>query len=259
LGKPKNYVKEETVKRIKTLLKKYTREELEESKEFQSLCNHYINSFEREHLDTIVDMCSENLSYDEIRLKINGGNLTMSKKKPTTKTPKETNEAMDPVAEEAVFMISQQRVVETEPVDVIIGDDDSAKKNNEKKSDIEEDSKATETIDVDFVELEDVIDSGTVILSDVVKDSKKQKSKKQKENNIKDIIDNEFETEDADDEGPGFLAKWFSKRHDNFLKRMKEIDDDIEKENARLEKIAEETRKRILKDLEQDSKEEAAS
>lgn len=190
MGKPKNYVKEETVKRLKTLLKKYnSREELLTSKEFQSLCNHYINGFEKEHLDSIISLCEENKSYDEIRFIIGGTtmkanndkNVTSSAKKNTKS--KATNSA-DPVEEEAMFIVSQQKVVESEPVQIIIpeyNNEDDDNQADTKDSIMINQNDVPEGINVD--ESDDVDNPEPVILSKLTK-NKNSKSSKQNNNSV---------------------------------------------------------------------------
>ena len=159
MGKPKLFIKEETVKRITNLLKKYSREDLEKSKEFQSLSNHYINGFERTHLDTIVNLCYEGKTYDEIRFIIQGGNTSMSNKTKNTSTDN-YDEIMDPV-EEAVFMISQQKVVEVEPITIVIGKDNS-------DNELEQDEATKNVVNDDSDDLDDYTDP--VILGNIGKE-----------------------------------------------------------------------------------------
>lgn len=190
MAKPKTYIKEETVKRIKNLLKKYTKEELVRSKEFQSLETHYVNHFEREHLDTIVNLCYEDKTYDEIRLIIQGGTTTMSKtskKKPTTQNTQH-DENMDPV-EEAVFMISQQKVVETEPVKVTINEVEPV--SNEESETVENRNEAISDEVVNADE-EMVDDSEPVILGDIIKN--REAVKEPNANGGKDIITKSFDS-----------------------------------------------------------------
>lgn len=123
MGKIKNYIKEETVNRINSLLKKYkTKESMKESKEFQSLETHYINTFERKNMDKIIDLCCSGKTYDEIRFIIGGTTMSEANKKKSKDIDNVNyDKDIDPVERESVFLISQQRVVETEPVEVIIG------------------------------------------------------------------------------------------------------------------------------------------
>ena len=177
MAKPKQFIKEETVRRLNALLKKHTAEELKRGAlESDSLWK-YLNAYEKLHIDNIIDMCDDGKTFDEIRFIVQGGH-TMNTKKTSTKpdTKKKTaksvdaEEEMDPVAQETIFMISQQRVVETdEPVTVILGDEDFMVTD-------EEQNEATDNVADD-----EPVDTAPVILSDITNTKKSKKKTKSEE------------------------------------------------------------------------------
>jgi len=228
LGKQKAFIKEETIKRLNTLLRKYDRDDLLESREYQSLLT-YMNWYEKENAEEIIQLASENKSYDEIRFIIDGGNSIMknsrrnrerNNKKPTIEnqnTQVTEAEELDPVEEAAVFMISQQKVVETDkPVDVIILGDESFEIKDEEDNKSHNEASNTEVDD----EMEEKNDP--IILSDITKNKKKDKHKDEKlsstGNPILDVINN-----------------WTSSI-DRAIAKAEKYCKDLEKEDAEIEK-----------------------
>lgn len=227
MGKQKAFIKEETIKRLNTLLRKYDRDDLLESREYQSLLT-YMNWYEKENAEEIIQLASENKSYDEIRFIVDGGTSIMKNsrrnrermnKKPTIENQnKQVTEAeeLDPV-EEAVFMISQQKVVETDkPVDVIILGDESFEIKDEEDNKSHNEASNTEVDD----EMEEKNDP--IILSDITKNKKKDKHKDEKlsstGNPILDAINN-----------------WTSSI-DRAIAKAEKYCKDLEKEDAEIEK-----------------------
>ena len=113
----KPFVKEQTVQRLVKLKSKYnTKEALIASDEYNSLINHYANKFERDNMNTIVDLVMVGKTLDEIRLII----------KAVPAAPQSDNTDMDPVEDATVFMVATGKVVTIdEPVTVNIGNDES--------------------------------------------------------------------------------------------------------------------------------------
>ena len=228
-GKVKNYIKEETVKRITNLLNKYSREDLKTTREFQSLTKHYINGYEREHLEQIISLCHEGRTYDEIRFIISKGEKTTMSKK-NSKKPENVNddiihnnEDMDPVEEEAVFMISQQKVVEIDkPVEVIIGSDNVDESNDETTQN--EATGPDEETDVD-VESEIETDSNdVVIIGDIINNRRNTDTIINTDNNT----NNPKKINNKNDHF-NFIGDHFRKMHEDIEKACQQTHEDNER------------------------------
>ena len=105
--KDKKILKKETIERIENLVKIYSdKEDLIKSDKYKSLYEHYLNSVERQNSDIIVDSVYNGLTFEDIVSLISTDNKSVIEQ--------ETD---------AIFMISEQKVVEAPRVDLIIGDD----------------------------------------------------------------------------------------------------------------------------------------
>lgn len=202
MGKSKTFIKEETIRRIIVLLGKYSVKELKRSIKEDSIWK-YMNEYEKSHVNSLIDLCNSRKTYDEIRFIIQGGNDQMSATKKNNSIKKKAEavemDEMDPV-EEAMFMVSQQRVVEAEPVDVKIGDEDS----NESIPKVE--AKVVETMNIqneaveEIVDVEyEVVDEEPKLLSDMVK-NKKESSKAETKDKTESVEMTADEEQDLSDE-----------------------------------------------------------
>ena len=83
MGKAKAVIKSSTVDRVTKLInKKYSnKEDLLKSEEYHNLYTQFMNWYEKKHTDTIIDMCYNGNTLDEIRFIIEKGNTEMSNKK----------------------------------------------------------------------------------------------------------------------------------------------------------------------------------
>lgn len=214
MSKPKAFVKEETVRRIRKLLSKYkTKEKLINSEEFISLETHYINGYEREHLDEIVNLIVQKKSYDEIRYTLKGDIHMKNKKVVSVEVKPKVTE--DPVEKETegVFMISQQRVVDVdENVSVIIGGQNEA----------EEESVNDET---GFIKSEMIN----------IEDDEAEESVNASEDEV--VLISELGRSDNDDESPDFTPYSFNNS----------VNDDLEKFSNKFEKDFEDMHKNVDK------------
>lgn len=204
MGKPKTFIKEETVRRIGILLGKYSVKQLREGIKTDSIWK-YMNEYEKTNVNSLIDLCNEGKTYDEIRFIIQGGNSQMSatnKKNSTNKkadTKKKINteitEEMDPV-EEAMFMVSQQRVVEAGPVDVKIGDEDSEESIPKVEVEVVENMEIQNEAVEEIVDVEyDVVEEEPKLLSDMVK-NKKDSSKDEMTDKSEMVSDEDQELSD---------------------------------------------------------------
>lgn len=119
-------LKKETVKRIEELLKKhdFNIEDMIASEKYRSLYKNYMNSVEKDNIDLIINSICKGFSFDEIGLLIKNLETpeTFKPDKSVKSNSKKATDKKSVIEEETekIFMISQQKVVETGPVDVII-------------------------------------------------------------------------------------------------------------------------------------------
>lgn len=122
----KKVLKEQTIERIRRYKNEYsTVKEFKQSDEYQSLVNGFMNGYEREHSDSIIEMVYDGKSYDNIRKAIQKMEQDIERDDVTDKKS-DTSETF--------FMASQGKVVEVDPVYVIIGDDESDDKDKTDKT-----------------------------------------------------------------------------------------------------------------------------
>lgn len=239
MGKPKRTLKQETVMRIRTLLRKYSSvDELLESKEYISLYTHYMNAFEKSKADTIIDLCKTEYTFDEIKFIIEGESNSMSNKN-TKKQPKVTE---DPVEQETIFMISQQKVIDAgRPVEVTIGEDNII--DVEGKVVVDDTDKVEPIEDHEDVDLSSEKDE-PIILGKVVEDKKKHKHQKDSDTSKskKDYgVDNSDASVVIADTLTSFVDGWGK----NVENAINEAEDYVAKFNARMEAIRKESEKHV--------------
>lgn len=241
MGKPKRTLKQETVMRIRTLLRKYSSvDELLESKEYISLYTHYMNAFEKSEADTIIDLCKTEYTFDEIKFIIEGESNSMSNKN-TKKQPKVTE---DPVEQETIFMISQQKVIDAgRPVEVTIGEDNIIDVEGRVVTDNQETFIEDLIVDQEEAELSSKEDD-PIILGKVVEDKKKH-------NHQKKLIETASETnQDMDDKDASIvmanvLTSFVDGWAKNINRAIETADDKVAKLNARMEAIRKESEKHV--------------
>ena len=129
MAKSKKELKPETIKRLTDIINKHglsDADTLYRSEAYSSLYN-YMNKFEKANVDFIVDKVIEGFEFDEIRIMLKDNENNEEEKDMNTKNEtnvvEETKKSLMEEATDAIFMISEQKVVEAEaPVNVTIGD-----------------------------------------------------------------------------------------------------------------------------------------
>lgn len=260
MGTVKTFVKEATVNRIKVLLKKYkTIEGVKDSKEFQSLYNNFMNGFEKMHVEDILYHCDNDMSYDEIRYLIEGESSMSktNKKNKNVQQPKENTkkknieqiterEFVDEV-EEAMYMVSEQRVREVGPVDVIIGDDETETQNIDKNKNRND---ADNAVDVDFTEVSASEENETpVLLKNIVENAATDSKKKDKNNTSK-----KEESEDVGELLFSALSDFAEDLSKGITDAIRETDEYCEKIKRENDELRKKIRAELLAQMEEDKK-----
>lgn len=240
MGRSKKTLKQETVMRIRTLLRKYpSQDEMLKSKEYNSLYTHYMNAFEKSEADKIIDLCKTEYTFDEIKFVIEGDlNMATAKNKTTKKKPVVNN---DPVEQETIFLVSEQRVVDAgEPVTVTIGDDENTVLVEETADVNEVSTEEKLIIDQDNSEQEE--DKEPIILEKVIEDKKNHNKSKKSKTEKKDygMDDNDTSVVIANTLS-GVVDEW-GRNVDNAIAAA---DKYVENFNARMEVIDKESEKRV--------------
>ena len=124
----KNVVKHETVKRISDMLKENRGDidKMLKSEKWYNMETHFLRSFERDNLDQIIDLVSEGKTVDEINFILKGdiGNMSKKEKKEMTVDEMILEDAPQEVKDE--FLLNKN-LIESEPVDVEVGEDEDTK------------------------------------------------------------------------------------------------------------------------------------
>lgn len=177
-------LKKETIKRLGDLITKHgyeTKEELVASEKYVSLHDNYMNAFEKQNASFIIDQVYKGFDFDEIKLLLKDNDKEDKSVKKNTKESATKNEEKKSPMEEAneqVFMISQQKVVEVDPVGVIIGDEKleggDAANTEDTIIDIEEETEAEAIFMATEGKVVDVNESGKVVDTDVSEDNKSE-------------------------------------------------------------------------------------
>ena len=123
-------VKTQTVEKIKKFKNEFPNlEEFKTTEKYQNFIKTFLNSVEKEYADDIIKMVYDGKTYAEVKEFINEKTSekideVFADADSDTKDDDKTMDEVNNEAAETFFMLTKGKVVEVEPVSVLIGDDD---------------------------------------------------------------------------------------------------------------------------------------